>query len=122
MREGRLGTGVETALAQIVAEELDVPFHRIQMIMGDTAKTVDQGRTTGSGTVESAGAQLRQAAAAGRLQLLKLGSARLQTSVDKLSVNDGVVEIVGEPSKNIVRGTHRGQVLSDTNHCHRSAA
>ena len=96
-----IGTGVETALAQIVAEELDVPFHRIQMIMGDTVKTVDQGRTTGSGTVESAGAQLRQAAAAGRLQLLKLGSARLQTSVDKLSVNDGVVEIVGEPSKKV---------------------
>lgn len=96
-----IGTGVETALAQIVAEELDVSFDRIRMIMGDTAKTVDQGRTTGSGTVESAGAQLRQAAAAGRLELLKLASRRLQTSVDKLTVRDGVVEFIDEPARKI---------------------
>ena len=35
-----LGTGVETALAQMVAEELDVQFKQIHMQMGDTAKTV----------------------------------------------------------------------------------
>ena len=34
-----LGTGIETALAQIAADELDVPFNRIHMQMGDTAKT-----------------------------------------------------------------------------------
>jgi len=34
-----LGTGVRTALAQIVAEELDVPFERVRMVMGDTART-----------------------------------------------------------------------------------
>ena len=38
-----LGTGVETALAQIVAEELDVPFNRIKMIGLDTTKAIDQG-------------------------------------------------------------------------------
>lgn len=97
--KAEIGTGVKTALAQIVAEELDVSFDRIHMIMGDTAKTVDQGRTTGSGTIESAGAQLRQAAAAGRLQLLKLATTHLQTPVDKLSVNDGIVEVTDEPSK-----------------------
>ena len=37
-----LGTGVETALAQIVAEELDIPFNRLKMEVGDTAKTIDQ--------------------------------------------------------------------------------
>ena len=96
-----IGTGVETALAQIVAEELDVPFHRVQMIMGDTTKTVDQGRTTGSGTVESAGAQLRQAAAAGRLELLKLAATRLRSSVDKLIVNDGIIEVSREPARTV---------------------
>lgn len=96
-----IGTGVETALAQIVAEELDVRFDRIQMVMGDTAKTVDQGRTTGSGTVESAGAQLRQAAAVGRLELLKLASIRLRASVDRLKVTDGIVQIIGESAKKI---------------------
>jgi len=38
-----LGTGVRTALAQIVAEELDVPLERIHMVMGDTARTPDEG-------------------------------------------------------------------------------
>src|ERR1041385_2778546 len=40
-----LGTGIETALAQIVADELDVPFQKVHMDWGDTAKTVDQGMT-----------------------------------------------------------------------------
>jgi nicotinate dehydrogenase subunit B len=31
-----LGTGVRTALAQIVAEELDLPLERVRMVMGDT--------------------------------------------------------------------------------------
>ena len=35
-----LGTGVETALAQIVAEELDVPFNKIHMIGLDTTKAI----------------------------------------------------------------------------------
>src|SRR5208283_3835797 len=37
------GQGIETSLGQIVAEELDVPFARIKMDLGDTAKSVDQG-------------------------------------------------------------------------------
>src|ERR1044071_7282219 len=50
-----LGTGVRTALAQIVAEELDVPLERVQMIMGDTARTPDEGYTAGSMTISSSG-------------------------------------------------------------------
>src|ERR1051326_6709463 len=34
-----LGQGNRTALAQIVAEELDVPFDRVRMVMGDTARS-----------------------------------------------------------------------------------
>ncbi len=64
-----LGTGIETALSQIVAEELDVPFKAIHMEVGDTTKTVDQGVTAGSRTIERAGPQLRQAAAAARQEL-----------------------------------------------------
>jgi xanthine dehydrogenase molybdopterin-binding subunit B len=40
-----LGTGVYTALQQIVADELDVPMNRIEMIQGDTLLTPDQGKT-----------------------------------------------------------------------------
>ncbi|HEX5019553.1 MAG TPA: molybdopterin cofactor-binding domain-containing protein [Candidatus Binatia bacterium] len=96
-----LGTGVETALAQIVAEELDVPFNKIHMIGLDTAKAIDQGITAGSRTIERGGPQLRQAAAAARQELLKLAAARLNSTPDKLVVKDGVVSIAGEPKKTV---------------------
>src|ERR1700722_11236618 len=37
-----LGTGVQTALMQIVADELDIPFEQLSVIQGDTALTPDQ--------------------------------------------------------------------------------
>jgi CO/xanthine dehydrogenase Mo-binding subunit len=40
-----LGTGVRTALAQMVAEELDVRFSSVTLVEGDTALTPDQGTT-----------------------------------------------------------------------------
>src|ERR1700722_1067414 len=83
-----LGTGVETALAQMVAEELDVPFRQITMDTGDTSKTIDQGMTVAARTVERAGPQLRQAAAAARQELLKLASASLQAPAEQLTVRD----------------------------------
>jgi nicotinate dehydrogenase subunit B len=99
-----LGTGVITALAQIVAEELDVPFKQIKMDVGDTAKTVDQFSTVGSRTIERGGPQLRQAAAAARLELLKLAVPRLETPIEKLTVADGVVTVAGSPEKRISYG------------------
>ncbi|MEI8277664.1 MAG: molybdopterin cofactor-binding domain-containing protein, partial [Hyphomicrobiales bacterium] len=34
-----LGTGIRTSLAQIVAEELDVPFDQVCMVLGGTSAT-----------------------------------------------------------------------------------
>ncbi len=96
-----LGTGVLTALSQVMAEELDVSFGRIHMITGDTAQTIDQSQTSGSRTLHKAGPQLRQAAAAGKQQLLKLASAHLDVAAEKLTVNDGVVSVIGNPSQNV---------------------
>jgi len=99
-----LGTGVVTALAQIVAEELDVAFNKVYMDSGDTDKAVDQGVTAAARTVERGGVQLRQASAAARQELLKLASARLDSPVDKLTVTDGVVSVIGNPAKKIAYG------------------
>ena len=99
-----LGTGVVTALAQIVAEELDVSFDKVYMDSGDTDTAVDQGVTAAARTVERGGVQLRQASAAARQELLKLASAKLDTPVDKLTVSSGVVSVVGNPSKKIAYG------------------
>jgi nicotinate dehydrogenase subunit B len=94
-----IGTGTRTSLAQIVADELDVPFSQITMAMGDTARSVDQGRTVGSSTVPRGGAQLRQAAAAARQELLKMASTRLGTPAENLAVTDGVVSVAGDSAK-----------------------
>lgn len=99
-----LGTGVVTALSQIVAEELDVPFHQIHMETGDTSNTIDQAATVGSRTIERGGPQLRQAAAAARQQLLKLASASLEAPPGALVVNNGVVSVAGSPLKKISYG------------------
>jgi CO/xanthine dehydrogenase Mo-binding subunit len=86
-----LGTGVPTALAQMVAEELDVPLAAIGMITGDTALTPDQGTTSGSFSIQNGGVQLRQAAATARDALLSEAAKRLGANKDELIVVDGVV-------------------------------
>src|SRR3954469_5823591 len=58
-----LGTGVRTALMQIVADELTVPLERVELITGDTLLTPDQGPTYGSLAIQIGGMQIRQAAA-----------------------------------------------------------
>jgi nicotinate dehydrogenase subunit B len=90
-----LGTGVSTALRQIVAEELDAPFERITWVQGDSDRTVDQGSTVGSQTIKRGGAQLRQAAAEARAALLDLASAKLDAPADSLIVAKGVISVRG---------------------------
>ena len=86
-----LGTGVRTALAQLVAEELDVDFGQIDMVMGDTLLTLDQGQTAGSLTISNGGGTLRRAAASARQALLAAAATRLGADVTQLSVARGVV-------------------------------
>src|SRR3954469_22485771 len=90
-----LGTGTGTALGQIVAEELDVSVTKIRMEIGDTTRSVDQGRTSASRTLERAGPQLRQAAAAARQELLRRASLELDAPPALLTVTDGVVMVSG---------------------------
>mgnify|MGYP000004578040 FL=1 len=86
-----LGTGVRTALMQMVAEELDVDLSHIDMVMGDTLTTLDQGQSAGSLSLQNGGATLRQAAASARHALLAMTASRWQVSVDNLLVNSGVI-------------------------------
>jgi len=86
-----LGTGVRTALAQIAAEELDVPFSAVTMIQGDTALTPDQGVTSGSFSIQNGGSQIRQAAATARQALLSMAAKKLKVEPSDLSVSDGKI-------------------------------
>jgi nicotinate dehydrogenase subunit B len=86
-----LGTGVRTALTQIVADELYVPLDRVTVIQGDTLLTPDQGPTFGSLSIQNGGAQLRRAAATARRKLLEQAAEKLKTDVSTLSMRDGLV-------------------------------
>jgi len=99
-----LGTGVETAMAQIAAEELDVTFDRMSVVQGDTARTVDQGGTNGSNTIAIGGVQIRQAAAEARYALLMMAADRLGVPVEDLSVTDGLITAAGSPLKQVSYG------------------
>jgi CO/xanthine dehydrogenase Mo-binding subunit len=86
-----LGTGIETAMMQIVAEELSVPLNHVRVIQGDTLLTPDQGITWGSLSIQVGGMQIRQAAATARHALLAEGAAKLGVDKDAVSVRDGAV-------------------------------
>jgi nicotinate dehydrogenase subunit B len=86
-----LGQGIVTALAQIAAEELDLPLARVQVISGDTEKTPNEGVTAGSQSIENSGTALRLAGAQVRAILLELAAKRLGVDATVLSVADGIV-------------------------------
>jgi nicotinate dehydrogenase subunit B len=86
-----LGQGIVTALAQIAAEELDVPLARVTMISGDTGRTPNEGQTAGSQSIEQSGTALRMAGAEVRSLLIDLAAAKLGVAADTLKVSDGVI-------------------------------
>jgi nicotinate dehydrogenase subunit B len=96
-----LGTGVRTALSQIVAEELDVPIERVRLVMGDTSLTPDEGYTAGSMTVRMGGNALRQAAAEARRALLEMASERLDANLDELEPRDGAITVRLDPARRV---------------------
>ncbi len=90
-----LGTGVQTALAQMAGEELSVPMNMVTVIQGDTLLTPDQGPTYGSLTIQQAGVQIRQAAATARDALLGLAAQQLKMDKASLVVKDGQIAPAG---------------------------
>ncbi len=61
--KAELGQGIRTALLQIAAEELDIPFERIKLVTADTGLTPDEGFTAGSRSMQDSGNAIRNAAA-----------------------------------------------------------
>ncbi len=96
-----MGQGLFAAIGQIVAEELDVPFNSVKVIMGDTATSVNQGGASGSTGVQLGGKQMRVAAAEARRVLLNMAAEKLALSADALAVNDGIVHAKSDPAKRV---------------------
>src|SRR6266540_3120455 len=106
-----MGQGVDVAIAQIVADELDVAFDRVVVVMGDTAFTCNQGGASGSTGVQRGGVTLRYAAAEARRILLERAAEKLSVEVAQLTVRDGVVSVAGDPQRRasygeLINGQH----------------
>jgi nicotinate dehydrogenase subunit B len=96
-----MGQGIITSLAQMLAEELDVPLNTVDMIMGDTALCPWDAGTFGSRSTKYFGPPLRQAAAEARTILIQLASEHLHTPQEKLTAKDGIIFIRKSPEKKV---------------------
>src|ERR1700735_5615039 len=79
-----LGTGIRTALGQIVAEELDVSFARVVVVLGDTSLVPNQGATIASETIQVTAVPLRKAAAQARQFLIARAAERLELAAQDI--------------------------------------
>lgn len=89
--KAELGQGIRTALTQVVAEELEVPFEQVSLVTADTSRTVDEGYTAGSHSAQDSGSALRNAAAQVRELLIVEAGRRLKTPPDQLHADTGAV-------------------------------
>src|ERR1043165_3089028 len=99
-----LGTGTRTALAQLAADELDVSFGRIEMVMGDTAATPDQWLTAANLTIFQGGGGVRRACAGARGGLVERAAQRLGVPAADLAVENGVVQVKADANRKLSYG------------------
>jgi nicotinate dehydrogenase subunit B len=114
-----LGTGIGTSLAQIVAEEMDVPLSHVTMVLGHTEAAPNQGPTIASATIQISAVPLRLAAAQARVYLLLEAATAMGLPVEDLRVVDGVVCHRHDPHRTmrygaLVRGKHVELPLADS--------
>ena len=84
-----MGQGVVTAIGQIAADELDIPFDRVAVLSGSTAEGPDEMYTTSSLSVEVSGGSVRLVCAEVRGKALERAALRLNCSREELSVVEG---------------------------------
>ena len=86
-----MGQGAITSLAQIMADEIDVPFEKVKMVMGDTDMCPWDGGTNGSASIRTFSPRMRVAAAEAKTVLMQMASDYLHVPVTQLEVKDGII-------------------------------
>jgi CO/xanthine dehydrogenase Mo-binding subunit len=90
-----LGQGIETAIAQIAADELDVSLERLSLVAGDTTQSPDEWYTAGSQSIEVGGMAMRLACAEVRSLFLEAAARELEVNAAELGIRDGTIEVAG---------------------------
>jgi nicotinate dehydrogenase subunit B len=89
--KAELGQGIKTALVQIAAEQIGIEPSRLRLVTADTARTPDEGFTSGSHSMQDSGTAIMHAAAQVREILLARAAQRFAVPVDGLTAQNGAV-------------------------------
>jgi isoquinoline 1-oxidoreductase beta subunit len=104
--KAEMGQGVHTALAQIAAEELEVPWESLEVVHASTDQADGNFRgTSGSMSVSSMFDPLRQAAATLREMLRAEAARTLELPDGQLVARDGGFEQIGSPETRVSYGS-----------------
>ena len=90
-----IGQNILTALRQIAAEELELPFSVVDVLSGDTSVSPDEGPTVASLSIMMSGPAVRVAAAEMRGRLFQAAAARLGVPASRFSAVDESFHIAG---------------------------
>jgi carbon-monoxide dehydrogenase large subunit len=105
------GQSHQTTIAQVVADEMGVPFESVTCIFGDT-ETVPFGFTGGSRAATMAGGASMMTARALRARVLEVAAHLFEASADDLEIVDGKVSVRGVPASAMTLG----EVVSRARH------
>lgn len=99
-----MGQGVVTSLAQMAADELEVPLDAIDMVLGDTSVCPWDAGTWGSMSTRFFGPALRAAAAEAKAVLVELAAEKLGAPKEALAARDGAVFRTADPKSRVTYG------------------
>lgn len=98
------GQGHQTVFAQIVADELGVPFDTVRVTTGDTRRFAYAVGTFASRAAVMSGSAVALAARAVKAKALKVAAEALECAENDLEIIDGVVAVKGNPTASIPLG------------------
>ena len=105
-----IGTGIRTAIAIIVAEELGLNPTDIMVKVGDSEPGLPSGGSGGSQTTASVAPVIKTAAAAAKQKLFERVAPQLETSVEDLRVGNRTIYVVSDRTKTIKWELATGQL------------
>ena len=105
-----IGTGIRTAIAIIVAEELGLNPTDIMVKVGDSGPGLPSGGSGGSQTTASVAPVIKTAAAAAKQKLFQRVAPQLQAPVEDLRVGNRTIYVVSDRTKTIKWELATGQL------------
>ena len=112
-----LGTGCNTTLPQVVAEELGIPFDKVMLTVGDTGLTPSDHGSCASRTLYVGGAVAQRAAQKVKKALINTACIRLNVNKKDIKFQGGEINIKGrrvplsEIIKEPIAGVYRGKPI-----------